>query len=197
LIAGPLFVAVILAQAFTRPGFDITRHAPSLLSEGGSGWIQITNFELCGLLFVAFSVGMWRALSRDQGGTWGPLLLGLFGVSALISAGIFVPDPANGFPPGAPIGTPSLHGGLHTLSFVVGFIGLIAACFVFARRFANFGQRRWMAYSGAVGVVCAVGFALLSTGTSVGYVGIYITLLVVLGTWVPLMAARTLAIWHL
>lgn len=33
-VAGPLFTVVGLIQAFTRPGFDLTRHALSLLENG-------------------------------------------------------------------------------------------------------------------------------------------------------------------
>jgi uncharacterized protein DUF998 len=52
-VAGPLFTVVGLTQAFTRPVFDLTRHALSLLENGNLGWIQIGNFLLTGLLFVA------------------------------------------------------------------------------------------------------------------------------------------------
>jgi len=37
LIAGPFYIVVGLIQAFTRPGFDITRHDPSLLANGDLG----------------------------------------------------------------------------------------------------------------------------------------------------------------
>jgi hypothetical membrane protein len=71
LIAGPLFIVAVIAQALIRAGFDITGHALSLLSVADLGWIQITNFEVSGVLFVAFAVGMWRALhpSRVNVGT--------------------------------------------------------------------------------------------------------------------------------
>lgn len=39
IVAGPLFTVVGLTQAFTRPGFDLTRHALSLLENGDLGWI--------------------------------------------------------------------------------------------------------------------------------------------------------------
>ena len=61
-IAGPVYLIVGLAQAFTRPGFDITRHALSLLSNGDLGWIQVTNFLVSGLLVIAGAIGMRRAL---------------------------------------------------------------------------------------------------------------------------------------
>ena len=98
-VAGPQFVVVSLIQAFTRDGFDLRRHPFSMLSLGDYGRIQITNFVVGGLLFVASAVGMWRVLRPGRGGTWGPLLVGTFGVS-LVAGGVFLADPALGFPAG-------------------------------------------------------------------------------------------------
>jgi Protein of unknown function (DUF998) len=67
-VAGPLFVAVGLLQMLTREGFDPTRHPLSLLSLGDLGWVQITNFVLNGLLFVAAAVGMRRVLRPGRAG---------------------------------------------------------------------------------------------------------------------------------
>lgn len=154
-VAGPLFIAVGLLQAFTREGFDLRRHPISLLSNGDLGWIQITSFIVNGLLFLALAVGMRQALHPGRGGTWGPLLVGLVGVG-MIAAGFFVADPADGFPPGTPLGRPatlSWHGTLHFVAAGVAFLSLIAACFVVARRSAALGQRGWAQYSVATGVV--------------------------------------------
>ena len=101
IVAGPLFLAVGLIQAFTRAGFDLGRHPLSLLSLGDLGWIQITNFVVTGVLFVACAVGMWRGLRPGRGGTWGPLLVGVLGLG-LIVAGVFVTDAGAGFPPARP-----------------------------------------------------------------------------------------------
>jgi hypothetical protein len=49
-LAGPLYVGVSLAQALTRDGFELTRHAWSLLSNGSLGWLQIANFLVTGLM---------------------------------------------------------------------------------------------------------------------------------------------------
>ncbi|HEU5353283.1 MAG TPA: DUF998 domain-containing protein [Actinocrinis sp.] len=61
-IAGPFYVVTSLAQALTRDGFDPTKHAWNLLSNGALGWIQITNFLLTGLMTIAAAVGLRRAL---------------------------------------------------------------------------------------------------------------------------------------
>lgn len=36
-VAGPLFLAVLMIQAFTREGFDLSRHPLSMLSLGDLG----------------------------------------------------------------------------------------------------------------------------------------------------------------
>jgi Protein of unknown function (DUF998) len=147
IVAGPLFLAAWLIQAFTREGFDPTRHPPSLLSLGELGWIQIANFVVTGLLYVACAVGMWRVLHPGRSGTWGPLLVGGFGIG-LILAGIFTTDPGAGFPRGAPAGAPeqlSWHGVLHGVGFVVAFVSWTAVGFVLVRRFVALRRRGWVA----------------------------------------------------
>jgi hypothetical membrane protein len=155
-IAGPLFTVVGLAQAATRPGFDLTKDQLSLLENGDLGWIQIATFVITGLLFIAGATGMRRA----GGSRWAPRLIAVFGLG-LIAAGIFTADPAFGFPVGTPDGPPatiSSHGGLHLLAASVGFLALIAACFVLARGFARSGRGAW-----AIGSVAAGALLLLAT----------------------------------
>jgi Protein of unknown function (DUF998) len=166
LIAGPFYIIVGLVQALTRPGFDLLHDDLSLLANGDLGWIQITNLVLSGLLVGAFAVGMRRTLSAGPGRMWGPILLGIYGVG-LIGAGFFTADPAFGFPPGTPADahTISWHGLLHIVTAGIGFLGLIAACFVLARRFASRGHRGWAAYSLATGVIFFVAFVGVATGS--------------------------------
>lgn len=154
-VAGPLFVVVAAVQILTRAEFDLSRHPLSLLSLGPLGWIQITNFVLTGLLSLACAVGMRRVLHPGRGGTWGPRLIGGYGLG-LVAGGVFVADPALGFPPGTPDGIPddlSWHGIVHGVAPVVAFLALMAACFVLARRFSTVGQRRWTWFCIAAGVV--------------------------------------------
>ena len=146
-IAGPLFLAVSLAQAFTRHGYDLNRHPISLLSLGDLGSVQIANFVGCGALLVACAVGMRRAIHHGRGATWGPLLIGVNGLG-LIVAGVFVTDPGAGFPPGAPAGPPehvTWHGVLHEVGFGLATLAGLAVCFVLLRRFAAAGERVWVA----------------------------------------------------
>ena len=145
ILAGPLYIVVVVGQMLARDGFDISRHPASLLSNGDQGWIQITNFAVSGLLFVAYAIGLRRVLepAAGPGATWGPRLVGVFG-TALLAAAFFSADPADGFPPGTPTGPPttiSWHGLVHFIVGTVAFLALIAACFVFARRFAAVRRR--------------------------------------------------------
>ena len=152
--AAPVFVVVVLAQGLSRAGFDFFKHPISLLSVGGPGWVQISNFIVTGLLFFAGAIGVRRRLGTGRAGTWGPRLLGAFGV-ALVAGGVFVADPALGFPPGTPEGLPdefTWHGMLHAVAPVAGFLALSVACFVFARRAAGRQQRAWAAFCVFVGV---------------------------------------------
>lgn len=105
--AGVLFTVVGAIQALVRPGFDISRHAGSMLTLGEFGWIQTVNFVVTGLLLIAGAVGLGRAMAAAGRGTraakWSARLLGVYG-AGFVFAGLFVPDPALGFPPGTPEG---------------------------------------------------------------------------------------------
>ncbi len=126
-IAGPLFLLTVLIQDYTRPGFDPRLRLLSLLSLGDWGWVQIANFVLAGVLNVLYTLGLWRRLHPGRAGTWGPILIGAYGLG-LIAVGIFRTDPENGFPPGAVKPTqPSWHGAIHALGGLFIFLVLAAA----------------------------------------------------------------------
>ncbi|MEU8206501.1 DUF998 domain-containing protein [Streptosporangium sp. NPDC049046] len=153
-VAGPLFILVVVIQDYTRADFDPRRQPLSMLSLGDLGWIQIANFVITGLLNIAFAAGLWRVLRPGNGGTWGPLLIGGYG-TGLVAAGVFRFEPAWGYPPGAPPGLPDDPGLsyiLHGVAFVLLFVSLVAACFVFTRYFAVRGERGWALYCAATGV---------------------------------------------
>jgi Protein of unknown function (DUF998) len=192
-VAGPLYVVVALLQVLFRDGFDLSRHPLSLLSLGDLGWIQITNFVVGGLLAVGFAVGLRRVLHPGRGGTWAPLLVGGYGLG-LIAGGVFVADPALGFPPGTPDGIPdqfSWHGLLHAFAPPLASLSLILACFVLARRFAALRQRGWAAYCVATAVACLA----LSAWPNQDTVSVRLALAVAISwAWISVLAARLLAV---
>ncbi|PZE19007.1 DUF998 domain-containing protein [Paenibacillus xerothermodurans] len=189
IIAGPLYIILGLIQMNIRDGFDIRRHALSLLSNGNLGWIQISNFILSGLLILACAFGIRKVMYSGRGRTWGPLLVGVYGLG-VIAGGLFIADPALGFPPGTPEGPPvtvSWHGSFHFILGGLGFFSLIAACFVFARRFFSLGQQGWAVYSIITGGLFLAAFIGIASGTSNEGINVAFGVAVVLGwLWISL-----------
>ena len=142
-VAGPFFIVLSLVQAFTREGFDWIRHPASLLSLGELGFIQIANFVITGLLFIACAIGLKRIVTEGVGRKWLWRLFVLVGI-AFIVGGVFVADPAFGFPPGTPEGMPrqtSWHSIVHGVAPVIGSFAISAALLIFARRVWKQGRR--------------------------------------------------------
>jgi hypothetical membrane protein len=189
-VAGPLYTVVGLIQAFTRPGFDITRHTLSLLENGDLGWLEISTYLLSGLLFVAGSVGMRQALRGSRGGTWGPILLGAVG-AGLIGAGCFTADPALGFPPGTAATGISWHGLLHLLISSLSFLALVAGCVIFARRDLAQRQFGWVTYTLVSGVIALVSFVGLASG-QIWMTSPFVFAMLNAYLWCSLMAAKLL-----
>ena len=165
-IAGPVYVVAVAAQAATRDGFDPTRHAASQLANGNLGWIQIATFLVTGAMTVAAAVGIRRSLGAARSSAWISGLIGVYG-AALVVAGFFRADPSDGFPPGTPagVGEPTWHGIVHFAVAGIGFVCLVAACFVFAARFSRNGDHRWAWFSRVTGILFAGTFAYITSGT--------------------------------
>lgn len=200
-IIGPLLlILIMLIEGATRPGYDAWRMAGSTLSLSDQGWMQIANFIVSGLLIFGFAIGVELTLYRGRGATWGPILLALVGVG-LIIAGIFVTDPAFGYPPGTPSG-PAVHTTLHgAIHFFIGglafFSCLPASCFVIARRFAGDLQlKAWAASSVAAGVLMLasfVAYAVVAARVQDGPAGFLERISIGIGVvWMALFALRLL-----
>ena len=192
-LAGPFYLAVSMVQALTRRGFSLTRDEWSLLALGHLGWIQTANLILTGAMMLAGAAGVRRAVGRSAtAGTWAPRLLAGYGL-ALIGAGIFRADPANGFPPGThDAGSAQLtwHGTLHLVFGSIGFACLIAACFVIARSYARRHQHRAAVVSRVVGIVFAIAFAGIATGARSSAINLGFTAAVVASyIWLTAVAA--------
>jgi uncharacterized protein DUF998 len=193
-VAGPLYMGIGVIEILIRPGFDIRRHELSLMSIGDLGWIQITSFLVTSLLVLGCAVAMRRVMRSGRGRTWGPLLIGLYGLG-LLAAGVFVADPINGFPPGVPeSNTISWHALLHFVTAAIAFIGLIAACFVFARRFASLQQRGWAIYSLLTGILFLGAFIGIASGAKQSALVLAFWGAVIIGwAWLSLLAGRLMS----
>jgi Protein of unknown function (DUF998) len=198
-VIGPvLFVVMFLIEGAIRPDYDPMRTFVSQLSLGDQGWLQIANFVVSGLLIVAFAFGLRRVVASGRASRWGPIMVGLVGLGLIVS-GVFVTDPALGYPPGAPPGltaSPSGHGLVHLLGALFVFGGLPVASFVFARRFRAQADRPWMIYSATstVGLLLfyfAATASASSAGPLRGVAGLLQRVSIGIGfAWITLLAAR-------
>lgn len=153
-LATPLFFAVALTQAITREGFDLSKHMISQLSLDDLGWIQIANFIVTGTLFLLAALGIRRTMTTGIGHVWVPRLVAVFG-AGLIAAGVFVADPANGYPVNAPE-TVAWHGILHGVAAMVAGLALVATNIILARRYHREGRNTMAATSIAIAIIFMV-----------------------------------------
>ncbi len=191
-VAGPLYVTVSLAQALTRPGFDLTRHPWSALANGDLGWIQVTNLIVTGVLVIVFAVGLRRVLTEGRASRWAPRLIAVYGIS-LVAAGIFRADPVAGFPVGTPATTTiSGHGMVHLMAGAVGFVCLTAACLLLARRFAP-TSRAWAIWTAGAGIVFLGAFVGIASGAgSRTTILIFVAAVLIIWTWFTTFALHLL-----
>ena len=192
-IGSLLNIVVILILGATRPGYNAWLIPDSNLELGEGGWIQITNYLVTGALMLGFAIGLRRVLRTGRGFIWGPILLGLYGLT-FIGAGIFVSDPVLGYPLGAS-STPTVHGILHDLFGQLQFISLSVVCFVLARRdTADPARRGWAWYSFATGLLVAASDVFFFLAFELGGPAGLIERIGIIGggTWIALLAIRFL-----
>jgi hypothetical protein len=183
-LATPLFFVVAFTQAANRDGFVLGPHMISQLSLGDAGAIQVANFVVTGILFLLAAAGVRRTLPAGQ--NWLPRLIGAFG-TGLVAAGVFVTDPANGYPPGV-AGELAWHGIAHGMAAAVSGLALVAALLVQARRWFLDRQRGWA----IAGVVTALVYVTLPA-TAPDRVGLTLAIASVIGWgWLSLISGRLL-----
>lgn len=190
----PVFYGLALFQLLIRPDFDIRVLPISFLSLGELGWIQVANFIITGGLALACAYGLRGILRGEKAGTWGPILVGLYGLG-MIMAGLFRPDPIPGVSPGVDAGTTvamTVSGALHMVGFFLAFPSLIAACFVFTRRFLASGQKGWAIYCAATGI--AVPVMTIASALAPAWAGVIVAAAgLALFAWLAAIAAKILA----
>lgn len=185
-VAGPFYVVVGLILALTRPGFDLTRDALSLLTLGEYGWMQRANLIVSALMVAAAAYGILRTIRSGRGLAIGTLT-GAYALCLILSA-IFHPDPTSGFPPGQSGGTTTTSGILHLLFGGIGFVCLAVAAFAYAKWAVDrreTSQSRLGLWCGIVVLVGFVGGAALAQHP----IGVALLWLSVLAGWLWLALA--------
>ncbi len=151
MVAGVQITIISFTLAFVSDGFDIRRHANSLLVLGEWGWLQTVNFIVFGVLVTLAALGTRQVLRGRPGGTWAPLLLSIYGVGCIV-IGFAPTDPAFGFPPGSEgvyhgYDVLSLSARVHGIAGGIAFTAIALACFAFARYFVSVGAYGWVGLS--------------------------------------------------
>jgi hypothetical protein len=192
-VAGPFYVVFGLVLAVTTPGFDITRHALSLLTLSDLGWLQRTNLILTGIMAVVAALGILRAIRNGRGLAMGVLVV-VYGAGLVLSA-VFVPDPVAGFPAGSTGGDFSLSGILHLFFGALGFFAIAVAAFADAAWSRTIGSRRRSTVSIVLGLLVIVGF-VGGAALSAQPIGVLLLWIAVLAQFIWLgLASAQIYVW--
>ncbi|MDX6553302.1 MAG: hypothetical protein QOH74_1790, partial [Gaiellales bacterium] len=122
---------------------------------------------------------------------WAPRLV-LVNGAGMIAAGVFVMDPADGFPAGTPAGMPgtlSWHSYGHMAAGSVAFLALIAACYVLGRHFSRAGNLGHAVASRVAGTALLLGNGWAMSGGKAGSLTLAVGAITAM-LWVAVVAAR-------
>jgi hypothetical membrane protein len=132
-IVGPiLFTVVAVVHSLLRSDHSLVALPISALAIGQSGWVQDVNFVVCGVLFLAYPIGLHLGVRQTRWGVVGPALLVLSG-AGLVLAGVFPAVDASGNLTYDSLG--------HTVASFMAFLGTGGGFIVMSRRLA--ANPRW------------------------------------------------------
>ncbi len=159
-----LFTIIYLIEGAIRPGYNAWQQTISALSLGPVGWIQQANFVVFGGCTLCMAFAWRKVLKGSVYALVYPIIRGIEGL-ALIMVGFFSQDPAPGYPPGAVLTTPTLHGEIHIIGAYVIVGAMACGFFVIAWRFARDPRwHGWVAYSLFSGLLTLVFIAFFGAG---------------------------------
>jgi hypothetical protein len=148
-----LFIVTFLLDGWTRPGYRPVRQPVSALALGSRGWLQATNFILCGLAITAGAVALAGAVSS----VLLALVVAVFGL-ALVASGVFPMDAMRAYPPGTPDETPTEYSRRHTWHDRAGMVvfAVIPVAAIVAS--SVLPETGWKWYSGLTAAAAGAGF---------------------------------------
>ncbi len=138
MIAPVIFVGVFTIVGFLRAGYEPRQMYVSALSLGPSGWVQMLNFILLGLLLLLFAYGTAAEFPTGKASRWGFILLLVISLLFIVS-GPFVMDPQ-----GTPQSQATVHGTIHGLAGGIIFLLMPITCFIYLRRFRE--DPKWTSF---------------------------------------------------
>ena len=156
-----LFLPIAFLIGETRDGYSHLAHRISALSQTGAPdpWAQTINFIVVGVLVIGLAIGLRRKMSEGRASRLGPALIGAFGLAVVLN-GVLPADPLDG--------PETLAGTLHSTTAGLGFLGVIAAMFLFSRRFAEDEEWQHLAslsrLSGGATIILMVSYLMAQEG---------------------------------
>ena len=148
ILAPLIFTAAALVQSLLRADHSLVALPISALAVGPSGWVQDANFVLCGVLLVAYAIGLHLGIHPARLGVLGPAFLVLGGVGVVL-AGVFPAVDASGAFSEEQVG--------HTVASFMAFLGTGIGFVVLSRRLVRDPRWRSLAtYTLASGIAIVV-----------------------------------------
>jgi hypothetical protein len=186
-------LAIYAATALLLPllsEYSLTKDYISELAIGRYGYLQRAAFFATGLGTVALAEGIRMATKGTWGSRWGSLLVGKYGIGAILVA-IFATDEIDST---GRVVSPTSVGIVHMVVSALAFVAVIAAMFVLSRTFKR--HTRWQAFwpwTLVLAVIALVGFFGQSAGPWVGvsqriFVGTITLWLVLVAFWLRSIA---------
>jgi hypothetical protein len=126
------FSVVLIALHFVRPDYTPIDHMISDYAVGRAGWLMTTAFVAFGSGCLSLSLGLWRAGPRGVSAIIGRLLL-IVGFLGLMVTATFQTD--------LETAKDTLHGTIHTISFLVNIFSISIAALTLSLSFG--ADPRW------------------------------------------------------
>jgi len=145
-----IFTVVAVVHSLLRSDHSLVSDPISALATGPSGWVQDVNFVICGMLLIAYPIGLHLGVRPSRWGMVGPALLVLSAIGVVL-AGFFPAVDASGAFSNDQVG--------HTVASFMAFLGTGIGLIVMSRRLA--GEPSWRdlaAYTLATAIAIVVLF---------------------------------------
>jgi len=126
------FSVALVALHFVRPDYTPVDHMISDYAVGRAGWLMTTAFVALGLGCLSLSLGLWRMGPRRVSATIGRLLLIVACLGLMVTAT---------FPTDLETARDTLHGTIHTVSFLVNIVSISIAALTLSLSFG--AEPRW------------------------------------------------------